>query len=473
MSSTAPLAGRERTSARRAIDFLNLVLPPPRSYAIRLWDGQLLPADTGEADFTLVLRSAGSLRRMFRVPLELSLGEAYLRGDFDVEGDLAAAFALPHTMRAVAQTVGGAASLGARWLGLPRSDGGPAIAARGPALLAGEEHSRDRDRAAIQYHYDVGNDFYRLFLDRRMIYSCAYFTTPEQDLDSAQEAKLELIGRKLRLVPGERILDIGCGWGGLLVYVAERFGIEGVGVTLSQEQFRLARERVAAAGLDGRVRIELCDYRDLAGERFDKVVSVGMFEHVGRARFTEYFTQVFRLLRPGGLFLNHAIANRAEPPRSGAGGAVARLLDRVVVGNEAFRKRYIFPDGELAPVSRANLRAEEAGFEVRDVENLREHYALTLRHWLARLRQRREEATRRAGDPVFRLWEMYLAGSIYHFVTGRTSVNQTLFAKPDGGRVPLPLTRADLYHAGGGPGRRVAAPGVPSRGTRAGPRPTA
>src|SRR5690606_14278662 len=208
---------RERTSARRAIDFLNLVLPPPRSYAIRLWDGQLLPADTGEADFTLVLRSAGSLRRMFRVPLELSLGEAYLRGDFDVEGDLAAAFALPHTMRAVAQTVGGAASLRARWLGLPRSGGGPAIAARGPALLAGEEHSRDRDRAAIQYHYDVGNDFYRLFLDRRMIYSSASFPTGTEDLDAAPEAKLELICRKLRLREGERLLDSGCGWGGMLI----------------------------------------------------------------------------------------------------------------------------------------------------------------------------------------------------------------------------------------------------------------
>jgi cyclopropane-fatty-acyl-phospholipid synthase len=429
-------------------DFLDLVFPRPRSFQVRLWNGEVLPAD-GDVAFTLVLKTPGSLRRMFQVPVELSLGEAYLRGDFDIEGDLIAAFALPATTHDVAQSARGAASLMLHWLRLPRSDDEAALDVHAPAELAGDEHTPERDQAAIQYHYDVGNAFYQLFLDRRMIYSCAYFRTPELDLDAAQEAKLEHIGRKLRLHAGDRLLDVGCGWGGLLIYMAQRFGIVGVGVTLSEEQYRLATERVNAAGLADRVRIELRDYRELADETFDRIVSVGMFEHVGRDHFEEYFTHVYRMLRADGLFLNHHISHQAEVQTGdgtgGGSGLLSNALDRLVVGRETFRKRYIFPDGELAPISVANLQAELAGFEVRDVENLREHYALTLRCWLDRLRLHHDEATAEAGEAVFRLWEMYLAASIYHFETGRISINQTLFAKPDNGRVTLPMTRADLY----------------------------
>lgn len=445
MSQPVLVPDTEGVTSRRIVDFLDLVFPPPRNFDIRLWDGQLLSA-LGTPEFTLVLRSPGSLRNMFRIPVELSLGEAYLRGDFDIEGDLVSAFALPHTARGVSKSATSAVSLVLQWLGLPRSPQSTFFASRGPALLSGPEHSRDRDRAAIQYHYDVGNDFYRLFLDRRMVYSCAYFSTPEHDLESAQEAKLEHICRKLRLRPGERILDIGCGWGALLIYAAERCGVEGVGVTLSEEQHRLALERVAASGLADRIRIERSDYRDLGDDSFDKIVSVGMFEHVGRDRFSEYFDHVFRLLRPNGLFLNHSIANQARPKPTGAAGLLARSLDQILLGNETFRKRYIFPDGELAPLSTANLQAEMAGFEVRDVENLREHYALTIRQWLQRLRDNRQEAIDLAGDAMFRLWEMYLAACIYHFDTARTNINQTLFAKHANGECALPLTRDHLYH---------------------------
>jgi len=332
-----------------------------------------------------------------------------------------------------------------RWLRLPDGRNDIEYGIHPPARLRGRRGTRSRDQAAIQYHYDVGNDFYQLFLDRRMVYSCAYFPTGTEDLDAAQEAKLELICRKLRLKPGERLLDIGCGWGGMLIYAAERYGVEGVGVTLSRAQLELGRERVRQAGLEKLIRLELLDYRDLTGPPFDKIVSIGMFEHVGRQGRAEYFSQAFRLLKPGGLFLNHAISDRPHIPPRGLTDMVSRALETVMVGKQHFRKRYIFPDGELMPVSEANLEAETAGFEVRDVENLREHYAETIRHWLRRLRQRQKEAIEIAGEPLYRLWELYLAGCIYHFDTALISVNQSLLVRPVDGRAGLPWSRADLY----------------------------
>ena len=430
--------------AGRVADFLTQVFPAPRGFGIRLWDGTTLPA-AGVPSFTLVISSPGSLRRMFRPPVELSLGEAYLRGDFRIEGDLAAAFDIAPAARAAFQSVRSAAKLGRMWFRLPDGRDDARFGVHTPAMLRGRQGSRQRDRAAIQYHYDVGNDFYRLFLDERMVYSCAYFPTGAEGLDGAQEAKLELICRKLRLRGGERLLDIGCGWGGMLIHAAQRYGIEGVGVTLSKAQLELGLERVRAAGLEGRVRLELRDYRDLEDGEFDRIVSIGMFEHVGRTGKAEYFDNVFRLLRPGGLFLNHAIS---DYPRTSGGGLPAwirRQVDMRVVGNFQFRKRYIFPDGELMPVSEANLEAERAGFEVRDVENLREHYAHTIRHWLDRLRARREEAVAVAGEAIFRLWELYLAGCIYHFDEGRIALHQSLLARTDAGRVNLPWSRADLH----------------------------
>jgi cyclopropane-fatty-acyl-phospholipid synthase len=428
--------------------FLDRIFPPPRTFGIRLWNGTTLPSPN-DPPFTLVLTSPGSLRRMFRMPVELSMGEAYLRGDFEIEGDLSSAFELVPAARAAIRSPTDAVALALGWMRLPTGHPEPEgrLSTHAPARLRGKRGSRHRDRVAIQYHYDVGNDFYQLFLDRRMLYSCAYFPTGAEDLDTAQEAKLEHICRKLRLKRGERLLDIGCGWGGMLIYAARKYGVTGMGVTLSAAQLELARARVREAGLEGKIVLEQRDYRDLAGEPFDKIVSIGMFEHVGRIGLPDYFAQAYGLLRPGGLFLNHGIADRPKNAPTGVAGWTARHLDSLLVGNYTFRTRYIFPDGELVPVSEANLEAERAGFEVRDVENLREHYALTIRHWLRRLRERREEAIRIGGVGMYRLWELYLAGCIEHFDKAKISINQSLLARPGEGKVGLPWSRAELYRS--------------------------
>ena len=426
-----------------ATRFLQRLFPQPRPFAVRVGMRTVLAAD-GPPLFTLALPPAGQLRRLFSPPVELSLGEAYLRGEFDIEGDVCAAFQVIRQCRSAVQSPAGVAALVRDWFALPRDGStttGPGYA---PAELPGAAHSRQRDRAAIRYHYDVGNDFYALFLDRRMVYSCAYFPTGSEGLDAAQEAKLDLICRKLRLQPGERLLDVGCGWGGLLLHAARRFGVHGVGITLSEEQYRLACERVAAAGLADRVRIEIRDYRDLDDAAFDKIASVGMFEHVGRAKLPEYFARLARLVRPGGLILNHGIAERPSSQRRSP-SPLGWLTDRLLVGRRAFRERYIFPNGELVPVSEANLIAERAGLEVRDVENLREHYARTLRLWVRRLEERRDEAVQLAGDATYRLWRLYMAASAYHFEQAMIGVHQTLLARPADGRVSLPPSRADLY----------------------------
>lgn len=447
MPTAAPDVPRSTDPAvPAAARFLDRLFPPPRDVAIRLWDETVLPAD-GDPDCTLVIDSAGALRSMFRPPVETSLGEAYLRGDLEVDGDLCRAFPVVEACRTAARSPGDLLALARLWRALPRegADGGDGAAAtREPARLSGATHTKDRDRAAVQYHYDLGNEFYRLFLDPRMVYSCAYFPTGEEELATAQELKLEHVCRKLRLRPGERLLDVGCGWGALLIHAAERHGVEGVGITLSERQRELAVRRVAEAGLDDRVEIRLQDYRDLEGESFHKVASIGMFEHVGRARLPEYFARVHASLRPGGLFLNHGISREGTAPRRTLLSVLLDPLNHLVVGTSPMTSS-VFPDTELIPLSEVNLAGERAGLEVRDVENLREHYALTLRHWIARLEEREEEAVRLVGRPTYRAWRLYFAASAHRFEIGRISVNQTLFARHDRGRVYIPPTRADLY----------------------------
>src|SRR5581483_6905754 len=263
-----------------------------------------------------------------------------------------------------------------------------------------------RDRQAVRHHYDVSNDFYRLLLGPTMVYSCAYFADRDDTLEEAQTRKLDLICRKLRLAPGERLLDIGCGWGSLVLHAAANYGVNAVGVTLSEEQGQLARERAREQGLEDRVKIHVSDYRELTEGPFDKIASVGMYEHVGRSELESYARTVHQLLRPGGLFLNHGIARLySEEPDS-----------------DTFIWRYIFPDGELHPVTDVMASMQATGLEVRDVESLRDHYPLTLRRWLANLRAHREEAIAIVGPERDRTWELYILSSALGFEDGEITV---------------------------------------------------
>jgi len=366
---------------------------------------------------------------MFWSPSELALGEAYLHDDIDIEGNLESAFLLAdqllHSRLGLSERLRFARFL----LTMPSS--GLHRGTRPAERLRGPVHSMRRDRQAVTYHYDVSNAFYSLWLDKRMVYSCAYFTTPDDDLDTAQEKKLDYLCRKLRLQRGNRMLDIGCGWGGLVIHAAKNYGVEAHGITLSGPQADLANQRIRQEGLSAYCRVEVRDYREMdAPESYDKLVSVGMFEHVGEPRLREYFQAAFLLLRPGGTFLNHGIASNS--------GISA-------IPGPSFSDYYIFPDGELLPMGTTLLAAEASGFEVRDVECLREHYVLTLRKWLERLESRREEACGATEERTYRLWRLYLAGATHKFRTGRNSVYQALLSKPFHGNSGLPLTRGDWY----------------------------
>jgi cyclopropane-fatty-acyl-phospholipid synthase len=437
---------RSSDDVARVTRFLDALFPLPRQHAMRLWEGTTLPATSSPPQFTLVFNTPGAVRGVFSPPVELNGGEAFIRGEFDIHGDIFSAFGVLRQMASAMHSPKEASVLLRYWLSLP--SGNPdqlsSPTSRGPAKLIGAKHSKTRDQAAIQHHYDVGNAFYAFFLDPRMVYSCAYFPTGTEDLATAQERKLDMICRKLRLQPGERVLDIGCGWGGWVLYAAQHYGIRALGVTLSAQQHALANERIQAAGLSDRVEVKLLDYRDLDAGAFDKLVSIGMFEHVGRSHLPDYFAQAYRLLKPGGVFLNHGISLGNLPALQHRPLAM-RWVDRVIMGNGLFGERYIFPDGELAPVSEVNLKAEAAGFEVRDVESWREHYALTLRHWVNRLEANQAEAIRLNGEALYRTWRLYMAGSAEGFDSGRLNVNQTLLAKPDAGRSKLPWSRADWY----------------------------
>ncbi len=423
----------------RTVDLLERLFPAPRHFGIRLWDGMELPAD-GHPTFSLVLNYPSALRRMFKPPIELSLGEAFILNDFDIEGDIFSAFPLMESIATRPLSAGEIIRLGLGLSALPAA--GPArTKGRGPAQLRGTVHSRERDLAAVQYHYDVGDDFYSLWLDRNLQYSCGYFPTGVENLDAAQEQKMEHICRKLRLKAGEYLLDIGCGWGGLPIYAASKYGVRVLGLTLSKNQAAYAYKWINRLGLEEQVCVKLMDYRDLEVEPFDKIVSVGMFEHVGRTHLPEYFAHVHHLLKPGGLFLNHGISRRAEGSEE-----KQSYIQQRIFGRGAFLQKYIFPDGELTPVSDVNVMAEDAGFEVRDLENLREHYALTLRNWVNRLAARREEAIHTSDEVTYRTWRLYMSASAYGFESGNINVHQTLLAKmTNEGKSNVPFSRADLY----------------------------
>jgi cyclopropane-fatty-acyl-phospholipid synthase len=419
-------------AVQRATEFLDTLLAGYRDtpYAVRFWDGtRWKPGGTDAPLFTLVLQHPGALRRMFLPANEITLGEAYIYDDFDIEGNIEAGISLADYFSELHPGLFEKLSTARYLLSLPARERPGSL--RQAARLAGQAHSRERDWQAVTYHYNVSNDFYRLWLDERMVYSCAYFTLPGDSLEAAQERKLDYLCRKLRLKQGERLLDIGCGWGGLILHAARHYGVQAHGITLSEPQAELASERIRAAGLEGCCRAEVRDYREVdEAEGFDKLVSVGMFEHVGLARLEEYFAKAWRLLRPGGVFLNHGIA---------------KSLARPLPEGPSFIHRYVFPDGELLPVATTLRTAESCGFEIRDLESLREHYLLTLRQWVHRLEARREEAIRRTDEVTYRVWRLYMAACAYCFRKGSLNLYQALLVKPAGDDSRLPLTRADWY----------------------------
>jgi cyclopropane-fatty-acyl-phospholipid synthase len=378
--------------------------------AIELWNGKryaLAPAPS----VTLRIPSAGALK-YFIDPNLASLGEAFVEGHVDVEGPI--------------QDVLRAAEGLSRRLG--RSKKG-----RRPALI--NVHTRGRDAKAIRYHYDVSNEFYALWLDREMVYSCAYFKAGEEDLDTAQAQKLDHICRKLHLQPGERLLDIGCGWGGLVRWAARHYGVEATGITLSQNQHRLANERIRAEGLGERCRVLLQDYRDVPGEGvYDKIASIGMFEHVGLKNLGVYFGAIQRLLKDGGVVMNHGITSVDPESRE------------VGLGGGDFVAKYVFPHGELPHVSLALREMAAAGLEVMDVETLRLHYAKTLAQWSARLEANIAEARLHTDEKHLRIWRTYLAGCALAFAEHWVSIQQVLAVKSGRpGQAVLPLTRDYIY----------------------------
>jgi cyclopropane-fatty-acyl-phospholipid synthase len=421
------------SAATKAMAIFRLLLEDyhPRDFAISFWDGSRWLPENGSSRFTLMVRHPDALRRLLKgTTNDLSLSEAYIHGDLDVEGDLEATMPVANYLLSRNWPPVTMLRIGKDLLRLPRVDR-LRRKIRPPAKLSGNPHSVERDREAVTYHYDVSNDFYALWLDEQMVYSCAYFETADEDLDTAQARKLDYLCRKLRLRPGERLLDIGCGWGGLIIHAARKYGVRALGITLSEKQATLAKERIERAGLQKQCRVEVLDYRDLDESLgFDKIVSVGMFEHVGESRLPLYFQQAWHLLRPGGIFLNHGIANRPIDPNP---------------KGPTFKNRYVFPDGELVPINVTLRHAEEVGFEVRDLENLREHYVLTLRDWARRLELHREKALQVVDEPTYRVWRLFLSGSAHGFAAGLLNLFQAVLLKPDEGRSGLPLTRADWY----------------------------
>ncbi|WP_327290825.1 cyclopropane-fatty-acyl-phospholipid synthase family protein [Streptomyces sp. NBC_01198] len=434
-------------AAHRIFELAEHALSRPLPLRVRAWDG----SEAGPAGApVLVLRRRRALRRLLWRPGELGLTRAWVAGDLTVEGDLYEALDRLSGLlweRGEPDPAPGGGTVGAaRRLAEVLRDPGSyrlareALALAGPGLppspppeevrrRAGIAHSRRRDKAAIAHHYDVGNDFYGLVLGPSMVYSCAVWPEKDTTLEEAQRAKLDLVCRKLSLREGQRLLDVGCGWGSMVMHAAEHYGVRATGITLSVEQAAFARKRVAEAGLAGRIEIRVQDYRDVADGPYDAISSIGMAEHVGTERYLEYARTLYDLLLPGGRLLNHQIARRP-------------LRDERAYRIDEFIDRYVFPDGELSPVGATVARLEDAGFEVRDVEALREHYGRTLRAWVANLEAHWDEAARATTVGRARVWRLYMAASALSFERNRIGVNQVLAVRTDpDGTSGMPPTR--------------------------------
>ena len=429
-------APREAALVRDVLAHLRPGLP------VRLWTGETVNDGSG---VRLAITTPDAVRRLLRAPSLPTVIELWADGSVDIEGgsvlDLAEAYeaaraADPRGFKQRLRTLP-KRSLLAR---LPALLPGAIRASTGGVLTGQSRFRAGGGKAEIGHHYDVSNAFYRLFLDNAMVYTCAYFERPDMTLDEAQRAKLDLVCRKLRLQPGERLLDIGCGWGAMLIHAARHYGVSGLGVTLSEGQAELARARVAEAGRADRIAIELRPFESLEAQSFDKISSIGMFEHVGIENHDGYFADVHRLLKPGGLYLHHAITRRMKR---------GKRFRRKSAEHKAL-VRYIFPGGELDTLGMSVSGLEARGMEVHDCENLRPHYGRTCRMWATRLHARMDEAIAEVGAPRARLWLLYLSGCALAFERGTVQINQTLASRrakgPDGrGLVPVPWTRGDLF----------------------------
>ncbi|MCW2494680.1 cyclopropane-fatty-acyl-phospholipid synthase family protein [Jatrophihabitans sp.] len=408
--------------------------------AVECWDGSVLGPP--QAPLRVVIRHRRALRRLLWAPNELGFARAYVSGDIDFEGDLFAGLdelerlADPETGPGVTvdRTTKLAILRTVLRLGIL---GAPPAPPAEEAALSGRRHSLGRDSSAIAHHYDVGNDFYEYVLGDSMTYSCAYWSEPPSadfGLADAQFAKVDLVARKLGLRPGMRVLDVGCGWGTFALHAAREYGVQVVGVTLSKEQAEYATKRMAEAGLAEAVEIRIQDYRDVQDGPFDAISSIGMAEHVGTAMLPIYAADLYALLKPQGRLLNHAISRRPGP--------------RPEFSKTSFIDRYVFPDGELQPLATMVDALEGVGFEVRDVESLREHYALTLRAWVANLEQNWPAAVAASSPARARIWRLYMAGSALAFEGNRIGLNQVLAVRPTGrGRSGMPATRDELLAA--------------------------
>ena len=403
---------------------------PSRDFAVRFWNGWVWEPEEGiETRCTLVLKHPGAVRQMFWVVNKASFGEAYIYDDFDIEGDILAIFRWIRHLQTHKPRGLEMARKALQILRMPNES--TRRQERAKAQVAGALHSESRDKQAVQYHYDRPADFYALFLDQQMQYSCGYFAREDDDIDTAQQQKLDYLCRKLRLQPGERLIDFGCGWGGLITHAAKHYGVQATGVTISQEQFARAERRIRDEGVQDRCRVEFCDYRNVSeAEKYDKAVSVGFIEHLGERMMPTFFGKVRRLLRPGGLYLNHGITLKPFSPYPDW---------------RAFTVKYVFPDGELVPIDRTISQLAKAGFEVRDVESLREHYVLTLERWLRKLEQAEDQAKALTDEVTYRIFRIYLAGALHGFKWGIYNLHQTLALNSGEDISGLPLTRADWY----------------------------
>ncbi len=407
--------------------------------ALRAYDGTCLgPADPKA---TIVVRSPRAVARILQAPGELGFGRAYVAGDIDIDGDIFAVLGLRESWPDI--------RLGReQWLDAVRLVGRDGLHRVPPppeeARLHGRRHTRQRDRAAVTYHYDVSNEFYRLVLGPSMTYSCAVWTDATTGVDQAQANKYDLIARKLDLQPGARLLDVGCGWGGMVLHAVARYGVDAVGITLSSPQQEWGAKAIAERGFGSRAQVRVEDYRDVTDGPYDAICSIGMFEHVGLSQLRTYFEQLHRLVRPGGRIVNHGISRPGRPltdhrrrwptglpspPRRRPAG-----FDR-----SSFIDRYVFPDGELHEVGAVISVMQDSGLEVRHVESLREHYALTLRAWVANLEANWDAAVAAAGVARAKVWRLYMAAAALNFEAGRTSVHQVLAVRPDAGRTGMPL----------------------------------